>query len=111
MKKAHPSRQHSAENRSSPTAGVAWYTSSEWSRVKAAAVDPERFEASFEDWLAMAEGTLVTLRKAGVAAQKCLVGADELRAWCLENGLENNAAARARFVSEQLMPRNHTGGA
>ena len=58
----------------------------------------------------MAEGTLANLRTAGVVAQKCLINADELRAWCQEKGVENDAGARARFVSEQLMSRNRASG-
>jgi hypothetical protein len=90
--------------------GVAWYTSSEWARVKATAVDPERFEASFDDWVAMAEKALVDLRKAGLAAQKCLISANELGNWCAEKGVENDAAGRARFVSEKLNSTSHAGG-
>jgi len=91
--------------------GVAWYTSSEWARVKATALDPERFEASFEEWFAMAEKALADLRKAGVDAQKYLVSAQELREWCAEKGVSNDAAARSRFVSEKLRSHSHAGGA
>jgi hypothetical protein len=91
--------------------GVAWYTSSEWARVKATAVDRERFEASFEEWSAMAEKALSDLRKSGVTAQKCLIDADELRNWCAEKGVENDASSRARFVSEKLRSQDHAGGA
>jgi hypothetical protein len=59
----------------------------------------------------MAEQALIDLRKAGIVAERCLVKADELREWCLAKGVENDAGARARFVSEQLRSRNRGSGA
>jgi hypothetical protein len=110
MKKPRPPRRHNPENQQPLVTGVAWYTSAEWPRVKATAVDPERFEGSFDEWVAMAEKVLADIRKAGVAAQKCLVNADELREWCAEKGVANDAAARARFVSEKVKSHSHDGG-
>ena len=77
--------------------------------MKAAAADPERFENSFEEWLAIAEETLFQLQTGGVSAEKFLVNAEELNKWCIENHLENNSSARARFVSEQLQARSRDG--
>jgi hypothetical protein len=81
--------------------GTTWYTESEWAKVKAAAVDPVRFEATFAEWVQMAEQSLLELRAIGVIAEKVQVRADELLAWCLVRNLQNNAAARAEFVSAQ----------
>ena len=90
------------ESRRTVITGMAWYTPSEWARVKTTAVDPERFEATFAEWEAMAEGGLAELRKAGLLAQKCLIDAAELEKWCAARGARNDAAARAEFVSEKL---------
>ena len=35
--------------------GVVWYTTSEWSKTKASATDPERFEETYEEWLQVAK--------------------------------------------------------
>lgn len=80
---------------------VAWYSETAWSRVRAAAVDAERFEASYAEWLAMARSALAELRSSGVHAEPFMVDADALLAWCLVHGRTNNAAARAEFVSWQ----------
>ena len=48
-----------------PTAmavGVTWYAPEEWTRVKAAATDPELFENTFAEWEAMANEALATVR-------------------------------------------------
>lgn len=81
--------------------GVGWYTAEEWRQVKAAAVDPERFEASFDEWQAMAEESVAQLRANGIDARKSSIVASELLAWCLVTGKANDAAARAEFVSQQ----------
>jgi len=108
MKKSRPPRRQESATQGTAV-GVAWNTSSEWSRVKAAAADPERFEDSFEEWLVVAEDALVKLRSAGLSAERFLVSADELAKWCVENRLENNSSARARFVSERLQASNRDG--
>ena len=80
---------------------VGWYTPDEWARVKAAAADPDVFENSFREWEAMAAGALRDLRNVGTIPIKVLISADELQAWCLDNGKPVRADARAQFVLEK----------
>jgi hypothetical protein len=80
--------------------GVGWYTEEEWSKVRAAAVDQDRFEATYAEWLSMAEEALVTLRASGVQPEKTYLNAESLLAWCLAHGLPNDAASRSRYVAE-----------
>ena len=86
--------------------GVAWYDERNWERVKGSSTDPELFEATFDEWVAMAEKTLGNLLAAGVVAEKVLVDAGDLLAWCLAKGLTNGRAARAKFVSQQLQRKS-----
>jgi len=81
--------------------GVGWYTEEEWSKVKAAAVDAERFEATYAEWLQMAEEALRELGASGISVEKTYIKAQELLAWCLVRNKANNGAARAEFVSQQ----------
>ena len=90
--------------------GVGWYTAEEWRKVKASAKDPERFEATFEEWLAMAEESLAQFRANGINAERSYVVASELLAWCLVKGKANEALSRAEFVS-QLGPKAGAAGA
>ena len=82
--------------------GVAWYTADEWAKVKAAAADAERFEASFSEWEAVAEKFLVDIRKQGIFPTKYFIIASELLAWCLATGKVNNGGARAEFVAQEI---------
>jgi len=85
-----------------PVIGVSWYTAEDWERVKARATDPDRFEATFQEWTAMAEVGLGDLKRAGVNPVKVMIDADEFSAWCSLHRKQNNAASRAEFVTEKV---------
>ena len=89
--------------------GVTWYTETEWSAVKAAAVDAERFEDTYEAWLAMAEASRSQLLAVGVITEPVYIEASQLLAWCLAHGKTNNAASRSAFVAHLL--HKQSGGA
>jgi hypothetical protein len=79
--------------------GVTWYSEDQWLLVKAAAVDPERFEETYAEWVAMAEESLKNMLAAGIVAERAPIVASDLLAWCLAHGKENSAASRAQYVS------------
>ena len=82
--------------------GVTWYTEETWSQVKATATDPECFEASFPKWHAMAISARREFQRSGVLALEFQIIPQDFFDWCALNNQENNAAARAEFVSERL---------
>jgi hypothetical protein len=88
--------------------GVTWYTEENWSKVKAAATDPDRFEETYAEWNAMAIEAVADLKRAGVNAVKFLVMSGELLPWCLVHNKPNNAASRAEFVAEKLRVQGET---
>ena len=86
----------------STVVGVTWYTEENWSKVRAAATDPDRFEETYAEWSAMAIEATADLKKTGVQTVKVLVVPNELLPWCLAHNKPNNAASRAEFISEKL---------
>jgi hypothetical protein len=82
--------------------GITWYTEATWAQVKATATDPECFENSFPEWKAMAVSTLREILRTGVQAVECQIDPQEFLSWCSQTNQENNAAARAEFVSVKL---------
>ncbi len=86
--------------------GVTWYTEDEWHLVKGAADDPERFEQTYADWLAMAEESSKSMLAAGIVARPITIVASELLAWCLAHGKPNNATSRAEYVSHVQAERH-----
>lgn len=83
-------------------AGLTWYNAETWAEVKARASDPECFEDSFPAWEKMANLARRQLQRSGVRAVECHIIPHDFFAWCEANGKQNNAAARAEFVSETL---------
>ena len=81
---------------------IGWYSEAEWRQVKAAATDAERFEQTFQAWETMAERALNDLRAQGLRPTRFNIIANDLLAWCLVRNKQNDAAARALFVSEQV---------
>lgn len=82
--------------------GVCWYSERDWSLVKLTAVDPERFEDTYQDWLKMAEEALKEMGTANIAPERVLIHAEEFAQWRLAKNRPNDADARAEFVSEKL---------
>ena len=82
--------------------GLTWYTEETWSQVKTTATDPACFEETFAKWKAMAVLARREFQRSGVRAVECQIIPEVFFAWCIQNNLGNNAAARAEFVSETL---------
>ena len=82
--------------------GLTWYTEETWAQVKATAKDPDRFENSFPEWKAMAFSAKRDILRTGVRAVEYQIEPQEFFAWCVLNNQENNAEARAEFVSVKL---------
>jgi hypothetical protein len=89
--------------RNAVVVGFAWYTEKQWARVKASAVDPERFEATYPEWVEMAEDALIKFQRRIASPVKVYIVASELEAWCLVHGKPNDASARAAFVTATLL--------
>jgi hypothetical protein len=86
--------------------GVTWYTEDQWHLVKAAATDPERFEDTYADWVAMAEEATKDMLGVGIVTERVPIMASDLLAWCLAHGKQNDASARAEFVSQLQSQRS-----
>jgi len=90
--------------------GLCWYTETGWARVKETATDPQRFEATYEEWCTMAEESLLDFVAVGVSPVKVTLDPDEFAAWCKRYRRKNNASTRATYVSARLR-RAGGGGA
>ena len=92
------------------TVAVGWYTEGNWAKVKASAIDSDRFEDTYKEWTEMAEKAFRDFRKAGVNAEKFNIDSEKLLAWCLAHGKANSATSRADFVS-QISGQKRAGAA
>jgi len=106
MARKHRSHTRIANSQPAVQFSVGWYTEQEWAKVRASAADPELFEATYAEWVEMAEQTLSGMRARGLNPEKSYVTADKLLAWCLAHSKPNNSASRAEFVSQQARASN-----
>ena len=95
-------RLRAKKQASTSVVGVTWYTEENWARVKSAATDSERFEATYTEWSAMAGKALADIGKAGVNAVKFFINSDDLLSWCRLHNKPNNAESHSEFVAEKL---------
>jgi len=103
MRKPSLQQRLKAKNRSqSLIVAVTWYTEETWTQVKASAIDPECFEASFQQWEATAVKARREFQRSGVRAIECQIIPEEFFEWCTQNSQENNSTSRAEFVSAKL---------
>jgi hypothetical protein len=88
---------------------VAWFDQEQWERIREVAPDRERLEESYSAWLAMAERGIQELEKTGMIIERVPVSAEDLIAWCSEQGRPIDSSARAEFAARELR-RLHAQG-
>ncbi|MFP4455861.1 MAG: hypothetical protein ACLFN6_08520 [Desulfonatronovibrio sp.] len=83
--------------------GVAWYeTQEDWAGIKSTAMDPERFENTYEEWKSMAAKELVKMVKAGILPVKISLTPEEFSTWCVIHNRKNNAENRADYAALKM---------
>ena len=85
-----------------PVVGIAWYGEAEWQQFRAEVSDPERLEATYAEWVEVAEAALEDCRRMGLEPRRVPIHAAEFFAWCRDEGRSPDSEARATYVSEIL---------
>lgn len=81
--------------------GIAWYSRDEWDMFRASIVDADSMHRTYDEWLAQAEKTKMTLEGRGLQIVKVPIVLDELLRWCEARGLPCNGAARSQYVMDK----------
>ena len=92
----------SSEAQDEMVIAIVWYRPEQWQRVRDIATDSDEMEASYIEWLKVAEEKLKELRRSGLRVEKVDVDSEKLILWCNERGLENNGQARSQYAAERL---------
>ena len=79
--------------------GLAWFRRDEWPQLLASAVDREKLEDTYDEWLGEARKFLLDAAARGVAIEKVDVAVDELLVWCRHENRLPDGDARASFAS------------
>ena len=80
--------------------GIPWYGPGDWHALRAAAVDPEELESSYDEWLRLCSQSCAELSADGIDVKRIHIDAAELIGWCRERRIPLDARARAHFASE-----------
>ena len=80
--------------------GLPWYTREDYPRIREMISDPHNLAPSYDAWLAAAENNESVGRQAGLQIIRVTVEPDAFAAWCREQGLEPDSAARTRYVAD-----------
>ena len=98
------------EHESGTVVGIAWYRPEQWGQLRNAVVDPEVLEDTHEEWLEIAQQTVLDLAREGMRAERIDVDVDELASWCRETGRALDGAARAQYATERLRQEHEPKG-
>jgi hypothetical protein len=86
--------------------GVAWYSPSQWARLREVSADPELLEQTHQEWVATYERTTRDLAATGMMLRKVPIDVAELEKWCRERKKPIDGSARAEYVLE-IVQRDH----
>ena len=92
----------SSEAQDEMVVAIVWYRPEQWRRVRDIATDADELEASYAEWLQVAEEKFKEIQSSGLRVEKVELDSEKLIRWCNERGLENNGQARSRYAAERL---------
>ena len=91
--------------------GVAWYSPSQWQRLRDVSADPDQLEETHREWVACYERATLELAAQGLKVVKVRVDVSELEQWCRDKNLTIDGAARAQYVLETVQRSYRTQSA
>src|SRR5271155_5272561 len=80
--------------------GFTWYRQEHYDRMKAMFDDSAKVPASFDDWLAAAEGLRAQLFCEGFVVKKAYLDPEVFPKWCVAQGRNLDAEARTEYARE-----------
>jgi hypothetical protein len=92
----------SSEAQDEMVIAIVWYRPEQWQRVRDIATDSDELEASYVEWLQLAEAKFKELQSSRLRVEKVDIDSEKLIVWCNERGLENNGKARSLYAAERL---------
>ena len=78
---------------------LAYYRKRDWKKFREMIDDPESMHDIWKEWYKSFSKTKRELTKKGLKVNECVIDLNELRSFCLKNGLKNDGKARSQFVS------------
>jgi hypothetical protein len=110
MPKRPKRRHHSHAADAGVVAGVGWYDSVQWAKLKQIADDADKLDDSYEAWLLQAEHLQREMARRGIKLERVPINVYALVKWCQANGKPVDGTSRGQYTSEILSGAGgHTG--
>lgn len=90
--------------------GLAWYKPEQWARLREIAADADELEATFEEWLLIAEQAQRDFEEHFIFPEKVPVDVEELLAWCQKKKRPVDGAARSEYAAWLMRERDKREG-
>jgi hypothetical protein len=101
---AHGSRPLEEPTATAVTA-IAFYKKEQWEELLASAEDRDNLERTWDEWNAQAEEMTQKMRKYGIRYVRVELDIEEIKEYCEQQGVSNNAAARAQLAALKARSR------
>ena len=86
-------------NSSTPVIGVAWYQPDQWETLQNVAVDRDKLEETYAEWLADAERVVKQLQQKGLRVIKVDIQVTDLMLWCENQRIPLDGEARSKYTA------------
>ena len=85
-----------------PMFGFAWYRKEQWDRLLSVSSDRDSLEATFEEWLEIAQKRFKEFKRGGHDVRQVDVDVEELIRWCQKRKKPIDGNARSEFAADKL---------
>ena len=82
--------------------GIGFYKREQWPLLLASAVDSHILEKTYDDWLDIVDASIDKIKAHGAEPKLVDVDIEELISFCGKEGLQNDAAARSKFIAKMF---------
>jgi hypothetical protein len=83
-----------------PVIALPWYARGNYTALLKLFSDPEKLPATYDAWLKRAEFTEKQFQKAGFGVARIWIRPRPFAAWCMEQNVSPDQAARLTFANE-----------
>ena len=83
-----------------PVTALPWYDQRDYPALLELFSDPDKLPATYDAWLARAEGIERQFKRAGYGVARIWIRPIPFAAWCRERNVSPDQAARLTFVNE-----------
>ncbi len=89
--------------------GIGFYRREQWPLLVESAVDSHVLERTYDEWLDVVDASIEKIKAHGIEPELVNVDIEELLSFCSNEGLQNDASARSKFIAKKFGERRAPG--